>query len=87
MNITESATHIMEKIKECCDELNELDPASPEARHSLFQLSYNLGRLSELSGTGRRVYDAVKPHVYNGDWEFIIEAADEFLAVLASSPS
>lgn len=77
---TPDIQHALEKIKANADALKQLDPASGAARHCLFQMSYNLGRLSELTGKGRTVYDATKPHVTQCDWDRVAEAA--FIVVL-----
>ena len=80
MNYTKiQIAHALEQIKDNADALTKLGPSSSRARHCLFQLSYNVGRLSELTGLGRKFYDVVKPHVTSGNWAFVVVAVQELM--------
>lgn len=70
--------HIVKKIDDTISELLAATNA-PEERHPLFQLSYNLGRLAEDTGYGRKVYDAVREHVDNAAWENVRHAVAAIL--------
>lgn len=78
--MTTDVEHALQKVRDNANELQKLDPAAPRALHCVFQLSYNIGRLSELSGLGRKVYDGVRPFVDRGDWDFVVEELEELLA-------
>lgn len=75
----DNINHALEKIDECVDELSQVAFGSSDYNHSLFQMSYNIGRLSELTGTGRKLYDEVKGDIASGDWEFVGEAVNDFV--------
>ena len=77
--------HIKTKIAECIEEMKTSDPGLPQYQHALFQLSYNLGRLSELTGEGRRVYDVIKPYIACANWEAVARAVGAFVTAYTSA--
>ena len=82
MDTYDAITHAFDKINECADELNCGTAGTPEFNHSLFQMSYNIGRLAEITGVGRALYDDVKPHIAASDWECVAECIGDFVLAL-----
>ena len=67
-SLAEGLTHCSGKVAEI-SQGPLADPATwPADRRWWLQLGFNLGRYSELSGEGRKVWD---------DWKAAIESADE----------
>ena len=45
------------------------------APRDLMQMGYNLGRVSEITGEGREIWDTTKGWVQDGDWEALSDWA------------
>jgi hypothetical protein len=65
---TKDITHALDKIAECARNLKAVTTTvhTTDYRHNIFQLAYNAGRLSELTGEGRKIYDELKPEIASG---------------------
>ena len=67
------------QIRHALTKLTEISHLMAEGRgepRDLFQYGYNAGRLAELSGKGRAVWDILKGYVADGDWispRYVIE--------------
>ena len=61
-------THALDKIEECARNLKAVTCTvhTTDYRRNIFQLAYNAGRLSELTGEGRNIYDELKPEIASG---------------------
>jgi len=56
--------HCLKKLHELCHGLHPHDGTQPgQAIRDTFQLGYNAGRIAELTGWGRKVWDELKVHV------------------------
>jgi hypothetical protein len=66
--------HCLEKIEETADRLNE----GRGSDRDILQLGYNAGRLAELSGEGRIIWDKLKDLVEGGLWDRIIHKVWEW---------
>lgn len=66
---TEHLQHVVSKISEILAGPLSDHAKWPEDRRWWLQLGYNLGRLSELTGSGRTVWDTWKPAVESADAE------------------
>ncbi|GIW87464.1 MAG: hypothetical protein KatS3mg108_1788 [Isosphaeraceae bacterium] len=63
-------------LRHCCQTIRSLIAARADQRRCWLQLGYNLGRLSELTGAGRAVWDAWKEPAAQGDWTTLARLAD-----------
>jgi hypothetical protein len=54
----------------CLNKLIELTSKPKKSERDLFQIGYNIGRLSELTNEGRdKWWDIYKIFIENGEWE------------------
>ena len=67
-NTQAQISHALNKLTELTARLDV--PEAPWER-DLFQLGYNAGRLAELTGSGRYVWDTLKDAVELGRWKVI----------------
>lgn len=63
-------------VRHCVNKIQELVASGGDDRRTWLQLGYNLGRLSELSSTGRSLWDAWKGPVAAGDRDALSRLAD-----------
>jgi hypothetical protein len=69
---------VHEQIAHCVSKIGQLTAHPPGEPRTLFQLGYNLGRLSELTGLGREPFwDRWKQPVLDWDQERLSELALE----------
>lgn len=86
---TEGGRHALEKIMECSlrciararinteESVGPITMGQEPLPRDLLQIGYNLGRLSELTGAGRAVWDSTKQFVVDGDYEGLFNWALE----------
>jgi len=71
----------------CLTKIQELVTIGRNDRRSIFQLGYNLGRLSEMTGLGREPFwDAWKSAVETWDYPKIIELARHLPELIPEHP-
>ena len=88
---TESARHCLEKINECAlrcaqralintdSAVGPITMGQEPLPRDLLQIGYNLGRLAEITGVGRAVWDATKGHVVAGEYSMLALWAGDLL--------